>query len=117
MTATSAPSPHDGVPFADRRAYPRVDLALPALLQANGERHSVQLLDLSSGGAKLSCPTSLCSGTTVILDCGTFSLAAEVRWQGGGFLGLCFSSELDAREVSALIDRSNALSARMKTRE
>jgi hypothetical protein len=117
MTAISTSSAQEGAQFADRRAYPRVELTLPALLQANGERHSVQLLDLSSGGAKLSCPASLSSGTTVILDCGTFSLAAEVRWQGGGFLGLCFSSELDAREVSALIDRSKALTARMKTRE
>jgi hypothetical protein len=117
MTASSAPSPEDGVPYADRRAYPRVELALPALLQANGERHSVQLLDLSAGGAKLNCPASVPNGTSVILDCGTLSLAAEVRWQGGPFLGLCFSSELDAREVSALIDRSKALTARMKTRE
>ena len=117
MTASSAPSPQDGVPYADRRAYPRVELALPALLQANGERHAVKLLDLSSGGAKLSCPAGLLIGTAVILDCGTFSLAAEVRWQGGGLLGLRFGSELDVREVSALIERSRALTARMKTRE
>jgi hypothetical protein len=91
-------------------------LALPAFLQAGRSRHSVKLIDLSAGGAKLNCPVEVSIGSEVILDCGTFSLAAEVRWQEGGFLGLRFGSELDAREVSALIDRSKALTARM-TRE
>lgn len=115
MTANPAPSAQDS-PFADRRAYPRVAVALPAFLQANGERHSVQLLDLSSGGAKLHCPAGLLAGTSVILDCGTLNLTAEVRWQEGGVLGLRFESELDDREVAALADRSKALAARMKTR-
>ena len=117
MSTSPARSAQDGVPYEDRRAYPRVALALPAFLQASGERHSVKLIDLSAGGAKLNCPVPISIGSEVILDCGTFSLAADVRWQEGGFLGLRFSSELDAREVSALIDRSNALTARMKTRE
>jgi hypothetical protein len=32
-------------------------------------------------------------------------------------MGLSFNSELDVREASALIERSNAMAARMKTRE
>jgi hypothetical protein len=32
-------------------------------------------------------------------------------------MGISFDSELDPRDVAALIDRSNALDARMKTRE
>ena len=50
-----------------------------------------------------------------MLDCGSFAGAAVVRWQNGGVLGLCFESDLDAREVSALIERSKALAARMKS--
>ena len=114
MTASSIPPPDD---FADRRAYPRVDVALPAFLQANGERHAVQLLDLSAGGAKLDCSISLPVGSEVTLDCGTFGCAAVVRWHGAGVLGLCFCSELDARDVSDLIERSRALAARMNTRD
>jgi hypothetical protein len=117
MMASSVPSTEDSTPYADRRVYPRVPVALPAFLQANGERHAVHLLDLSAGGAKLDCSASLSVGTTVILDCGTLGRAAVVRWQTGGLLGLCFESELDAREVSALLDRSKALDAWMKTRE
>ncbi|MCY7270800.1 MAG: PilZ domain-containing protein [Sphingomonas bacterium] len=106
----------DDDPYADRRVYPRVPVALPAFLQANGERHSVQILDLSSGGAKLHCSTEFSPGTTVFLDCGSLGCAAVVRWQTGGLLGLCFKDELDAREVSALMVRSTALAALMKTR-
>src|SRR5512132_3332052 len=102
---SSVPSPQDGDPYADRRVYPRVPVALPAFLQANGERHAVQILDLSPGGAKLDCPANISVGTAVILDCGTLCLAAVVRWQGAAVIGLRFDSELDAREGSALIDR------------
>ena len=102
--------------FEDRRATPRVRVALPAFLQANGERQSVQILDLSAGGAKLTCGTEYAVGTAVFLDCGSLGCAGVVRWQTGGTLGLCFDAELDAREVSALMDRSNALAALMKKR-
>lgn len=112
--ASSLPSPD---PFADRRAHPRVELALPGFLQVDRKRHSVQLLDLSSGGTKLSCSVSLPAGSEVTLDCGTFTRVAVVRWQGPGVLGLCFASELDAREVSALADRSKALADRMAPRD
>ena len=90
---------------------------MPAFLQAEGQRHAVQILDLSAGGAKLDCPANLPTGTAVILDCGTLGRAAVVRWQTGGVLGLCFDSELDARDVSALIERSKALTAWRKGRE
>ena len=117
MMAKPVPSPQVSEPYEDRRAYPRVSVALPAFLHANGERHSVLLLDVSAGGAKLNCPASLVAGTAVVLDCGTLGRSAVVRWQNDGLLGLCFDSELDAREVSALADRSRALAALMKTRE
>ena len=117
MMASEVPSPQDNDPYADRRVYPRVPVALPAFLQADGNRLSVQILDLSPGGAKLDCPASLKVGTAVILDCGTLCRAAVVRWQNAGVMGLCFDMELDAREGSALIDRSRAMAARMETRE
>ena len=115
--ASPTPTPQDNAPFEDRRAYPRVPVAMPAFLQADGERHAVQLLDLSIGGAKLKCPVSLATGTAVVLDCGSFGRPAVVRWQNGGVMGLCFDSELDARDVAALTDRSIALAALMKSRE
>ena len=115
--AGSVQIPEDSDPYADRRVYPRVAVALPAFLQANGERYSVQLLDLSPGGAKLNCTASLSVGTAVIMDCGTLCRGAVVRWRTGDLVGICFDSELDAREVFALIDRSTALHAWRKTRE
>ena len=108
-----APSPEDD-PYADRRVYPRVPVALPAFLQAGGIRHHVHLLDLSAGGAKLTCPVQLPSGTAVILDCGIIGRAATVRWQNGATLGLAFDVQLDALDVAALTARSAALAAWMK---
>ena len=90
---------------------------MPAFLQANGERHSVHILDLSAGGAKLNCPISLVAGTAVILDCGTIGRSAVVRWQNEGLVGLCFDSELDGREVSALMERSKAVAAWREARD
>ena len=115
--ATPVPAPQDADPYADRRVYARVPVAIPAFLQAGGERHAVQILDLSPGGAKLDCPACLASGTAVILDCGTLGRSAVVRWQNAGVMGVCFDSELDARDASALIQRSEAMAARIKTRE
>lgn len=115
--AGSIPLREDRDPYADRRAHPRVPIALPAFLQANGERHFVQVLDLSAGGAKLNCALSLPSGTAVTLDCGSIGRGAVVRWQNGELVGICFDSELDERDVNALTDRSKALAARMKTPE
>jgi len=109
--ASATPS---DISFEDRRSTPRVAVALPAFLQAGGVRHSVQLLDLSAGGAKLDCLVSLPSGTPVTLDCGSLSLTGVVRWQGGGALGLSFDRELDPRDVGALAKRSSALEARMQ---
>jgi hypothetical protein len=114
--ASPLPSAEDDS-FADRRATPRVPVALPAFLQANGERHSVQILDLSAGGAKLNCAAILAVGSAVTLDCGTLGRPAVVRWQNAGVLGLCFDSELDPRDVSALAERSKALAAWRQTRE
>jgi hypothetical protein len=111
MMASTDPSPQDGDPYADRRVYPRVPVALPAFLQADGQRHAAQLLDVSAGGAKLECAARLPVGTAVTLDCGTLGRTAVVRWLNGGLLGLCFDSELDAREVSALTNRSTAIAA------
>jgi hypothetical protein len=86
-------------------------------LQFNGERHTVHLLDVSAGGAKLNCPTSLAVGTAVMLDCGTLDRAAVVRWQDGNIMGVKFDRELDERVVSGLVERSRALAARLKARE
>ena len=115
--ATPLPAPKDQDPYADRRLYPRVEVALPAFLEVNGDRHSVRLLDLSPGGAKVSCAIALPTGTAVTLDCGTLGRSAVVRWQNGDLFGLCFDSELDPRDVSGLIDRSRALAARMTPRD
>ena len=111
------PAPKDDDAFADRRLYPRVPVALPAAIQAGTARHSVQIVDVSAGGAKLSCAAKLPVGTAVTLDCGSLAASATVRWQNAGLTGLMFDSELDVRIVSALNERSRALEALIQARE
>ena len=111
------PSPQDLDAYADRRVYPRVPVALPASLDAGGQRHSIQLLDVSAGGAKLNCAAKLPVGMAVTLDCGGLARAATIRWHNGRVMGVKFDEELDERVVSALADRSCALAPLMKTRE
>lgn len=96
---------------AERRAYARVTVALPAFLDVGGERLSVRIVDLSAGGAKLECSTSPAAGASVTLHCGTFHQAGRIRWSAGGALGISFDGQLDEIEVGALVDRSNALDA------
>lgn len=115
--AIPVPTAQDEDPYADRRVYPRVPVALPAFLQVKGERHSVRVVDLSAGGAKLICAANLASGTAVTLDCGTIGRSAVVRWRSEGVVGLCFNSELDPRDVEALMERSKALEAWRKARD
>jgi hypothetical protein len=115
--ASRVPSSRDTGPYEDRRLYPRAPVALPAFLEFNGNRYAVQILDLSLGGAKVDCPAVLSLGAAVRLDCGTLCRAAAVRWQDGRLCGLCFETELNAIEVAALMERSRALAALMKTRE
>ena len=115
--ASAVPSPPGSDPFADRRAHPRVGVALPAFLQANEDRHAVHLVDVSAGGAKLKCPANLASGTSVKLECGGLTRQAVVRWRSEGVMGVSFDKELDAREVAALANRSTALAKRMDGRE
>jgi hypothetical protein len=117
MMASTQPAAQACDPFAASRAYPRVEVALPAFLQANGDRHPVQILDLSAGGAKLNCPAGLPAGTAVTLDCGTLSRAAVVRWHSSGQLGVSFDHELEVRDVAALSERSKALAALRRARE
>lgn len=112
------PAPvQDQDPYADRRVYARVPVALPAAVQVGSERHSVHLIDVSPGGAKLKCAASLATGTAVTLDCGSLARTAVVRWQNDGMMGVMFDSELDSRVVSALTERSRALEALMQTRD
>jgi len=111
--ANPRPSPSDPDPYADRRLHPRVEVALPAFMLVDLERHFVQVVDVSNGGARLTCTQQFPAGTEVNLDCGTLSRSAVVRWQNAEFLGLSFDAELDDREVKAIIARSHALTDRI----
>lgn len=101
-------------PFVDQRQHPRVSVALPAFLILGGRRYPVQIVDLSSGGAKLDCGAALVvAGAVVTLNWGGASGQGTVRWRDGRMAGVAFSAELDPRDVADLARRSDALAARL----
>jgi hypothetical protein len=114
MTPALSPSlPHD--PYAALRLHPRVAIAMPAFLTLGGRRYSVQILDLSAGGAKLDCGTALVApGAVVTLNWGAGGAQATVRWREGREAGVAFTTELDPRDVADLARRTEALQARMR---
>ena len=117
MPANPVPSDEDWAAYENRRKHARVEVALPAFIHALGDRHSVQLVDLSPGGAKLRGVRLFPAGTEVTLDCGTIGRAAVIRWQREDMMGLAFTVELEEREVAAQVERSKALAAWMKARK
>ena len=117
MMATPVPSADDPAAHEDRRSYPRIAVALPAFVHADGERHPVQLVDLSPEGAKVKGNAVFPVGTQVRLSSGTLGRAAVIIWQNGEVMGVCFDIELDARELAAQVQRSKGLAAWMKARE
>lgn len=101
-------------PYADRRSHQRVTVALPAFLILGGRRYPVQIVDLSSGGAKLDCGSALVvAGAVVTLNWGGASGQGTVRWRHERMAGVAFSAELDPRDVADLARRSDALAARL----
>src|SRR5580765_4916991 len=104
--ASVAPSPEGFVAHDERRTHPRAFVALPAFVHVGEERYSVQLLDLSPGGAKLKGAKVFSAGTKVKLDCGTLGRSAVVRWQNGDQMGISFDAELNEREVGVQVQRS-----------
>ncbi len=100
--------------FADQRLHPRVSVALPAFLILGGRRYPVQIVDLSSGGARLDCGAALVvAGAVVTVNWGGASGQGTVRWREGRMAGVAFTAELDPRDVADLARRSDALAARM----
>ena len=113
---TAAPSADAGAP-EDRRSHPRVPVALPGFVHVGNERHAVQIVDISAGGAKVTGNGAFPVGAPVMLTSGTLSLAATIRWQSDRLIGLCFDTELVEREVASQVQRSKALAAWMSARE
>ena len=113
MTALNASAEPD--PFVDQRQHPRVSVALPAFLILGGRRYPVQIVDLSSGGAKVDCGAALVvAGAVVTLNWGGAGAQATVRWRDGRLAGLAFAAELDPRDVADLARRGQALGERMR---
>lgn len=99
MTALSVP---DVVEAPDRRDHPRLSVYVGAQLNSSERVDDCEILNISSGGAKIRVPESADYDAEVILtikDHGSF--AARVTWREGAYLGLEFAG--DRERASRLI--------------
>ena len=112
VPSTDACAAHDAC-----RSHPRVPVALPGFVHVGGERYAVQIVDISSGGAKVTGNAVFAVGTPVMLTSGTLGLAATIRWQSDRIMGVRFDVELDDRVLATQIVRSKAIAAWREVRE
>lgn len=84
----------------ERRRVPRVEIACPALLDADGRTELVSTRDVSQGGVKIDVPSALRpeQRVTVTLD-GLRPVAGVVRWSADRLAGIAFLPELSWQEL------------------
>ncbi|MGH6782083.1 MAG: PilZ domain-containing protein [Sphingomonadaceae bacterium] len=104
MAVESAEFAHDLLSHAryDRR-HGRHRVQLLACLHSPRGASSAVLLDISQGGALVSCPTPIDEGTQVTLTRGSLNASATVVRIEGRRLGLSFDDPLDPELVANVV--------------
>ncbi|MEA3043029.1 MAG: hypothetical protein QOH47_867 [Sphingomonadales bacterium] len=94
----------------ERRRMPRVELACPALIEADGRTDYVTTRDVSQGGVKLDVPFPLAADQKVIVTLdGLRPVEGVVRWSDASVAGIAFLPELQWQELMLwLKDRRKA---------
>ena len=84
------------------RAAARAKIFEPASLSAGAESARVHMLDVSTGGAKIHCPTPLEIGASVVLAWADQERVAHIAWISGQRCGLRFRIPLVGDQIIAL---------------
>jgi hypothetical protein len=75
-----------------RPRMPRIEVDSPATLRQGADIARVRLLDISQGGAKVSCDTPFPAASEIVLSMGGLPpIHGVVRWSGDGCVGLTFN--------------------------
>lgn len=88
--------------FVDKRSYARKGITLDGIVTVGSDDRACQLIDISSGGARLRLAGDYDKDQPVVLkipDIGSFD--ATVRWVRNGTAGLHFAG--DADEIGELL--------------
>lgn len=85
------------------RAAVREKIFEPASLATGAKSVRVHLLDISTGGAKIHCPTPLSIGAAVVLAWAGEERVAYVAWSVGPRCGVRFRIPLTADRIETLI--------------
>jgi len=97
LTASDTPHHHSRAP--------RITVNRDAMLLVAGHWQKIHLWDISQGGAKLECASSLAPGDPVLLSItGLAKASAFVRWQRDKNVGLIFAAPFSIEDLSAWIE-------------
>ncbi|SNS63822.1 PilZ domain-containing protein [Sphingomonas laterariae] len=104
MAIEGAKLTHDPLThFKYGRRHGRHRVQLLACLHSPRGTLSAVLLDISQGGALVSCPTPIEEGTHVTLTRGSLNAEATVVRTEGRRLGLSFADPIDAELVANVV--------------
>jgi hypothetical protein len=89
-------------PAPERRASPRSNMFLAAMLEVGSEQAAVKIRNMSSHGAMIATPLQPPVGTQVLLTRGPLKVQGEVVWCSGERCGLKLASAVSVSEWMAL---------------
>ena len=92
-----------------RRDEPRAYLLLAASVEGISGRNSVNLLDVSRTGARLTGDALPAVGKDVVLQCGAVDTFGTVIWNDDGQCGLHFDEPISGPELVALRNAAMAV--------
>lgn len=97
----------------DARSMPRIELDVPAWLEAGSRREIVTVRNLSDGGARIETRVPLVAHEQIVLTLDGFRPApAIVRWVQGCRAGIAFAPELPWQELMPWLRRNARTGAR-----
>jgi hypothetical protein len=101
----------------EKRASPRIDVALPVLLSTWEGQHRARVRNLSRGGALVEAETSFRAGCQVDFQCGTIETRGTVVWQDDNCFGVSFRFPVDDARVAQQVARSDAIKKHRQAKE
>ena len=104
-------------PGSDKRAAPRIAVALPVLIGTWEGQHRARLHNISRGGALVEAAAPVRAGSQVQFSCGTIETRGTVVWQDSECFGVSFRFPVDEARIAQQIARSEALTRHRESKE
>ena len=92
----------------EKRAAPRIPVALPALIGTYDGQHSARIHNLSRGGALIEAAVPLRTGSQIRFNCGTIETHGTIVWNDSNCFGVKFRMPVEETRIAQQVARSEA---------